>query len=123
MAFEVDEAKVAAIGAGRSYIGDVADADLRKTVSDGRFSATTDFGRLAEVDVISICVPTPLSKSRDPDVSFVAAALSSVRKTLRPGQLVVLESTTYPGMTEEFLRPRLESGGLVAGTRDPPCPL
>jgi UDP-N-acetyl-D-glucosamine dehydrogenase len=114
--FEIDEAKVEALRAGRSYVDDVPSAELSAAVADGRLDATTEFERLAEMDVVSICVPTPLSKSRDPDVSFVAAAVGSVRRTLRPGQLVVLESTTYPGMTEEFLRPRLESGGMRAGT-------
>jgi UDP-N-acetyl-D-glucosamine dehydrogenase len=115
LGFEVDEAKVEAVRAGRSYIDDVPPSEVSAVVSRGTFDATADFERLGEADVVSICVPTPLSKSRDPDVSFVAAAVASVRRTLRPGQLVVLESTTYPGMTEEFLRPRLESGGLRAG--------
>jgi UDP-N-acetyl-D-glucosamine dehydrogenase len=115
LGFEVDGEKVASIRAGRSYVADVADDALAAAVRDGTLDATTDFERLAETDVVSICVPTPLSKSRDPDVSFVAAAVASIRRTLRPGQLVVLESTTYPGMTEEFLRPQLESGGLRVG--------
>jgi UDP-N-acetyl-D-glucosamine dehydrogenase len=113
--FDVDASKVTAIGACRSYIPDVPETELATEVRAGRFVATTDFSRLSECDVISICVPTPLSKSRDPDVSFVAAATESVVKTLRPGQLVVLESTTYPGMTEEFLRPPMEKTGLVVG--------
>jgi UDP-N-acetyl-D-glucosamine dehydrogenase len=113
--FDVDAAKVAAIGAGKSYIPDVLERDLGPEVRAGRLAATADFARLAECDVISICVPTPLSKSRDPDVSFVAAATESVVRTLRPGQLIVLESTTYPGMTEEFLRPPMEKTGLVVG--------
>jgi len=113
--FEVDASKVKAIEAGTSYIPDVAAADVAAARKAGRLEATTDFTRLAECDVISICVPTPLSKSRDPDVSYVAAATESVRKALRPGQLIVLESTTYPGMTEEFLRPPLERSGLVTG--------
>jgi UDP-N-acetyl-D-glucosamine dehydrogenase len=113
--FDVDDAKIAAIAARRSYIPDVPDADVAAAVAAGKFSATTDMAGLAEMDVISICVPTPLSKSRDPDVSFVAAALENVRARLRPGQLIVLESTTYPGMTEEFLKPPLEAGGLRVG--------
>lgn len=113
--FDVDASKVAALTAGRSYIPDVPAAEVATEVKAGRFAATTDFGRLGDCDVISICVPTPLSKSRDPDVSFVAAATESVVRTLRPGQLVVLESTTYPGMTEEFLRPPMEKTGLVVG--------
>jgi UDP-N-acetyl-D-glucosamine dehydrogenase len=115
LGFEVDASKVKELLAGRSYIPDVPAADVAAARAARRLDATTDFARLAECDVISICVPTPLSKSRDPDVSYVAAATESVRKTLRPGQLVVLESTTYPGMTDEFLRPPLEKGGLVTG--------
>jgi UDP-N-acetyl-D-glucosamine dehydrogenase len=113
--FDVDASKVEAVGAGRSYVPDVPSADLAAVVRDGTFAATTDTSALAAADVISICVPTPLSKSRDPDVSYVAAALESVRASLRPGQLIVLESTTYPGMTEEYLRPPLERGGLKVG--------
>ena len=115
LGFETDAAKAAAIRAGRSYVGDVPAADVAAAFKAGTLDATTDFARLAEVDVISICVPTPLSKSRDPDVSYVAAATQSVVESLRPGQLIVLESTTYPGMTEEFLRPPIEKGGLVVG--------
>jgi UDP-N-acetyl-D-glucosamine dehydrogenase len=113
--FDVDPAKVSAIGAGRSYIPDVSDDDLAAAVRAGTLSATVDTAALADMDVVSICVPTPLSKSRDPDVSFVAAALESVCTHLRPGQLIVLESTTYPGMTEEYLKPPLEKGGLRVG--------
>jgi UDP-N-acetyl-D-glucosamine dehydrogenase len=113
LGFEVDGAKAAAIRAGKSYVGDVPAAEVAAAVRAGTLDATTDFSRLAECD--SICVPTPLSKSRDPDVSYVAAATQSVVESLRPGQLIVLESTTYPGMTEEFLRPPIEKGGLVVG--------
>jgi UDP-N-acetyl-D-glucosamine dehydrogenase len=84
-------------------------------VRAGRFSATTDFAVLGEVDTINICVPTPLRKTKDPDMSFVVAAVEQVAKHLRRGQLVILESTTYPGTTEELLQPKLEEGGLVAG--------
>lgn len=113
--FDVDASKVAALAAGQSYIPDVPAAEVAAEVKAGRLVATTDFGRLRDCDVVSICVPTPLSKSRDPDVSYVAAATESVVKALRPGQVVVLESTTYPGMTEEFLRPPMERTGLVVG--------
>lgn len=115
LGFEVDEAKVADVNACRSYVGDVSSEALARCVREGTLSATTDMSRLADVDVISICVPTPLSKSHDPDVSYVEAATRSVERVLRPGQLVLLESTTYPGMTEEFLLPRLEGRGLVLG--------
>ena len=113
--FDVDASKVRSLEKGISYIPDVPTADVAALVQAKRMSATTDFSELAACDVISICVPTPLSKSRDPDVSFVAAATDSVLKTLRAGQLIVLESTTYPGMTEEFLRPPLEQKGLLCG--------
>jgi UDP-N-acetyl-D-glucosamine dehydrogenase len=113
--FDIDAEKVAAVSKGRSYIPDVPTSELAAETAAGRLDATTDFSRLREMDVISICVPTPLSKSRDPDVSFVAAATESVRQGLRAGQLVVLESTTYPGMTEEFCRPALEATGLRVG--------
>jgi UDP-N-acetyl-D-glucosamine dehydrogenase len=113
--FETDAAKALAVQRGESYVADVDAAEVARLVREGTLEATTDMARLSEVDVVSICVPTPLSKSRDPDVSCVAAATESVRRALRTGQLVVLESTTYPGMTEEFLRPPLERGGLRAG--------
>lgn len=115
LGFEVDEAKVADVSACRSYVGDVQAPDLAACVRAGTLAATTDMSRLAEVDIISICVPTPLSKSHDPDVSYVEAATRSVERALRPGQLVLLESTTYPGMTEEFLLPRLEARGVALG--------
>lgn len=113
--FDVDREKVDAVAAGRSYIPDVPADDLAAVVRGGRFAATADFGQLAACDVISICVPTPLSKSRDPDVSYVAAATEEVVRALRPGQAIVLESTTYPGMTEEFLKPPVERAGFVVG--------
>ena len=110
--FEVDEEKVAQIKQGDSYIPDVASEALAIVVENGKLDATTDMAALRDMDVISICVPTPLSKSRDPDLSFVESALRSVEAGLRPGQLVVLESTTYPGMTEELLQPRMEQCGF-----------
>jgi UDP-N-acetyl-D-glucosamine dehydrogenase len=116
LGFETDDAKVEAVRAGRSYVPDVPAGDVQAAVAAGLLDATQDATRLAEVDVVSICVPTPLSKSRDPDLSYVEAALRSVERALRPGQLVLLESTTYPGMTDEVLRPRLERTGLRLGT-------
>lgn len=115
LGYDVDQGKVSAINAGRSYIPDVSSEALAKQVEAGRFRATADPSELAKADILSICVPTPLSKSRDPDLSYVDSALKSVEKILRPGQLVVLESTTYPGMTYEYLLPRLEAGGLQVG--------
>jgi len=115
LGFDLQDRVVRGINAGRSHIQDLTDDDVGGPVADGRLEATTDFARLAECDAISICVPTPLSKTRDPDVSHIMAAAESVAAALRPGQLVVLESTTYPGTTEELLRPVLERGGLAVG--------
>jgi UDP-N-acetyl-D-glucosamine dehydrogenase len=113
--FDVQQKVVDALNAGRSHVGDVAAAAVGSAVQEGRFTATTDLGRLREPDVISICVPTPLSKTKDPDVSYVLAATESVKTALRPGQLVILESTTYPGTTRELMLPALESTGLKVG--------
>ena len=113
--FDVDAERTAAIRRGESYIGDVAAADVRAAVHASGLSATTDFAALAAVDTINICVPTPLRKTRDPDLSHVIAAVEQVAAHLRAGQLVVLESTTYPGTIDEVVRPRLEAGGLRAG--------
>ncbi|MHC4954187.1 MAG: nucleotide sugar dehydrogenase [Planctomycetota bacterium] len=113
--FEVSQEKVDLLAAGESYIGDVPSETVAALVDSGQLDATTDFDRLAEMDVISICVPTPLSKTRDPDMSFVQSATEAIAKHLRKGQLIILESTTYPGTTEEVVRPALEAGGLKAG--------
>jgi len=112
---DVDPAKVDAITAGRSYITDVHDAEIKEQVDAGRFRATTDFAVIAELDTINICVPTPLRKTKDPDLTYVVAAVNEIRRYLRRGQLVILESTTYPGTTEEVVQPTLESGGLEVG--------
>ena len=113
--FDIDEKKIACLNAGESHIDDVPSSEVADAVENGTFRATIDTNDLAACDVISICVPTPLSKSRDPDLSYVDAATTSVERTLRPGQLVVLESTTYPGMTSEYILPRLERSGLACG--------
>ncbi len=113
--FEVDAEKVASIERGDSYIADVPAEELREQRAKERLSATTDWSRLAEMDTISICVPTPLRKTKDPDLSFILRASERVQATLRRGQLVVLESTTYPGTTEEVVLPMLLEGGLKAG--------
>ncbi|HEX6588419.1 MAG TPA: nucleotide sugar dehydrogenase [Longimicrobiales bacterium] len=110
LGFDVSQRVVEGIGEGRSHVGDVADAVLAPLVRDGMIAATTDAGRMSECDVLSICVPTPLSKTRDPDVSYVVSATDAVRRTLRAGQLILLESTTYPGTTRELVLPALESG-------------
>jgi UDP-N-acetyl-D-glucosamine dehydrogenase len=112
---DVDGRRIAAVTAGRTYVEDVPGADLARAVRDGRLTATREVGALVEADAIVICVPTPLGKSKEPDISFIVAAADAVSRVLRPGQLVVLESTTYPGTTEEILVPRFEAGGLGAG--------
>ena len=114
--FDVDADKVAAINEGRSYIPDVATTDLSRVASSGKLRASVDMSGLGDVDVIDICVPTPLRKTRDPDLSFVAQALEAIPAHLHQDQLVVLESTTYPGTTDEVAKPLLEAGGLRAGT-------
>src|SRR5262252_264316 len=111
---DVDPRKVDAINAGTSYIPDVKPADVESLVAAGRLRATTDFRAVASLDTVNICVPTPLRKTKDPDMSFIAAAVEGIARHLRPGTLVVLESTTYPGTTEEFVKPRLEARGLMA---------
>jgi UDP-N-acetyl-D-glucosamine dehydrogenase len=113
--FDVDHERVAALCAGTSYIEDVPAEAVAQAVADGKFTATTDFGRLSACDVINVCVPTPLTKAKDPDVSHMAAALEEIRKRLRAGQLVILGSTTYPGTAHELFVPMLESTGLRCG--------
>ena len=110
--FEVDEKKAAQINEGRSYIGDVESSLVKELIAAGRLSATTDFDNLRDCDAIIICVPTPLRKTKEPDVSFILAAAEEIKKRLRRGQLIVLESTTYPGTTDEVLLPMLEETGL-----------
>ncbi len=112
---EVDEDKVASIHSGRSYIGDVADSDLLAHVESGRLTATLDCDVLRRADAVFICVPTPYDAQRTPDLSFIEAASETIQSRLREGQLVVLQSTTYPGTTEEVVLPILEKSGLKAG--------
>src|SRR6266852_3623411 len=112
---DVNARVVDSLNAGRSHIQDVPAATVSDAVQAKKFSATADLTRLKEPDVISISVPTPLSKTKDPDVSYVLSATESVKRTLRPGQLVVLESTTYPGTTRELMLPALQSTGLQVG--------
>ncbi|MBI3048978.1 MAG: nucleotide sugar dehydrogenase [Acidobacteria bacterium] len=113
--FDIDAAKVDDINAGRSYILDVRDDDIAASVREGRLRATTDMSHLRDMDTIDICVPTPLRKTKDPDLSYVVQAVDAMKTHLRPGQLVILESTTYPGTTDEVVQPALEEGGLKAG--------
>ena len=110
--FEVDEAKAAKINSGASYIGDVPSSQIKELVDAGKLQATTDFDRLKDCDAIIICVPTPLRKTKEPDVSFIMAAAEEIKKRVRSGQLVILESTTYPGTTDEILLPMLQETGL-----------
>jgi UDP-N-acetyl-D-glucosamine dehydrogenase len=112
---DIDDRKVEAIERGTSYIPDVRDAHLAELVTADRLRATSDFAALARLDTVNICVPTPLRKTKDPDVSYMVAAVEQVAKYLHPGMLVILESTTYPGTTEELVRPMLEATGLKAG--------
>jgi UDP-N-acetyl-D-glucosamine dehydrogenase len=110
--FDVDPAKVTALNAGNSYIHHIPAADIKRLVDAGRLRAHTDFSKLAEQDAILICVPTPLTEMREPDMQYIQQTGVEVAKYLQPGQLVVLESTTYPGTTDEFLLPLLERSGL-----------
>lgn len=114
--FDVQEAKVNLVNEGHNYIGDVVDSDLKKLVEAGRLSATTDFSFVKDVDFIAICVPTPLDKHQQPDISYVKSSTIEIAKHMTKGTMVVLESTTYPGTTEELIKPLLEEGsGLKCG--------
>ena len=110
--FDLNPRVVRGINAGESHIQDVSSSILSAFVGEGLLSATTDLSRLAECDAISVCVPTPLSKTKDPDLSYVVAASQALRAALRPGQLIILESTTYPGTTRDAMLPVLEQSGL-----------
>lgn len=114
--FDVQEKKVEMVNRGENYIGDVVDADLSKLVSEGMLKATTDFSFVKDVDFIAICVPTPLDSHQEPDISYVKLSTEAISKFLTPNTMVVLESTTYPGTTEELIKPILEEGsGLLCG--------
>jgi len=113
--FDISSDVVAAVNDGKSHIKDVPSRVLAPLVESGKIEATREMGRLGEVDAISICVPTPLSKTKDPDISFVMAAVQAVAQAVRPGQAIILESTTYPGSTRELLVPRLHGRGFRIG--------
>jgi UDP-N-acetyl-D-glucosamine dehydrogenase len=113
--FEVDAQKVRDIKARESYIPDVPSKDVAGLVEKGLLAATLDFSGLKKMDAVIICVPTPLRKSKDPDVSYIVASVKEARKYLRRGQIIILESTTYPGTTKELVQPMLEQSGLKAG--------
>lgn len=110
--FEVDAKKVETLNQGTSHIVDVPSENVQKAIADGKFTATTDFSALKDCDVIIICVPTPLRKTKDPDMSYILASGEQIKKYARRGQLVILESTTYPGTTDEVLQPMIEAAGL-----------
>jgi len=113
--FEVDARKVGLLNSGKSYIDDIPSQTIRELVSKKVISATADFSGLKNQDAVIICVPTPLRKSKDPDVSYIVSAVSAAAANLRKGQLIILESTTYPGTTVELVKPMLEETGLKAG--------
>lgn len=113
--FDVQEEKVRMVNSGHNYIGDVVDSDLARLVQEGTLSATTDFAFIRDVDFVAICVPTPLDAHQQPDISYVESSAKAVAQHLHKGMMVVLESTTYPGTTEELLKPILETSGLKCG--------
>jgi UDP-N-acetyl-D-glucosamine dehydrogenase len=115
MGIDLDPSKVQAINAGRSYIDDVAGHEVAELRAAGRLAASTDFDVLHELDTVNICVPTPLRKTKDPDLSYIVSATEEIATRLRPGMLVILESTTYPGTTDELVLPILERSGLKGG--------
>src|SRR4051812_39780562 len=112
---DLDARKVQSVNDGRSYIPDVPTADVQALHAKGLLDATTDFSIVKELDTINICVPTPLRKTKDPDMSYIVSAVEGIAKYLHPGMLIVLESTTYPGTTDEVVQPMLEATGLKAG--------
>lgn len=113
--FDAVAGKVERVNKGENYISDVVDAELRQVVEEKRFRATTDFSELGQCDVVLICVPTPLTRNKEPDISAILSVLGHLTQHAHPGMLVVLESTTYPGTTEEVIMPALVSKGLIVG--------
>lgn len=113
--FDIKKEKADSVSQGRNYIGDVADSDLKMLVENGMLAATTDFSEIDKVDFVAICVPTPLDAHRQPDISHVELSVKSIAEHLHKGMMVVLESTSYPGTTEELVKPILESSGLECG--------
>lgn len=113
--FDINEERVRRVNRGDNYIKDVKDEDLKQVVADERLSATSDFSRLREADVVVICVPTPLTVTRDPDISYIVNSTRAVARSLKAGQLISLESTTFPGTTEEVMLPILQETGLRVG--------
>lgn len=113
--FDVQKEKVDLVNQGHNYIGDVVDSDLARLVDEGMLKATTDFGFIKNVDFVAICVPTPLDAHQQPDISYVESSAKSIAAHMHKGMMVVLESTTYPGTTEELIKPILETSGLKCG--------
>lgn len=112
---DTNDTRIGALRSGHSPVTDISDADLKKVMDAKAYAATTDYSALEESEIVIICVPTPLRKTKDPDISYVMAAAGEVAKRLQPGQLIILESTTYPGTTEELLLPLFSEGGRVVG--------
>jgi UDP-N-acetyl-D-glucosamine dehydrogenase len=113
---DLNTAKTEGVNAGKSYIGDIHDEELAPLVTAGKLRATTDFSVIRDLDTVNICVPTPLRKTKDPDMSYIVAATQEIAKYFHPGMLIILESTTYPGTTDELVLPMLEKTGLKVGT-------
>ena len=115
LGFDIDSKKVATLKRGKSYLKSISSSRISHFIRNGRFDVTDDFFRLRKPDCILICVPTPLTEKMEPDLQYIENTIEAVRKHIRKGQLIVLESTTYPGTTEELILPRLESSGLKVG--------
>jgi UDP-N-acetyl-D-glucosamine dehydrogenase len=113
--YDVSQSVVDDLMRGKSHIRDIPSADVKEFVDNGKFEATNDESRLREMDALSIAVPTPLAKTRDPDMTYVIAAADAIARNVHPGLLIVLESTTYPGTTRDLLQPKLEAAGLTVG--------
>src|ERR1051326_2632244 len=113
---DVSEAKTSRVNAGDSYVGDIPSATLKQLVQAGKLRATTDFSAVQELDTINICVPTPLRKTKDPDMSYIVSSCQEIARYFHPGMLVILESTTYPGTTDELVLPMLLKSGLQVGS-------
>ena len=112
---DIDSNKVASLNNGKSYVEDVSDEDLNEIISSGNFTATTDYSRVKDADAIIITVPTPLSKTKDPDLSYIMSSIEGIKPHLKKGHLIILESTTYPGTTDEVIKPELEKSGFIVG--------
>ena len=112
---DLNAAKTERVNAGESYVGDISSAALSKLVGEGKLRATTDFGEVRDLDTINICVPTPLRKTKDPDMSYIVSSCEDILKFIHTGMLIILESTTYPGTTDELLLPMFEKSGLRVG--------